>query len=432
MAADKKTTLEPTIRKRLVLGLVLTLGLFGSVVGWGAMASISSAVIASGHVVVDGSGKKVQHPTGGVVGAINVRNGDKVEAGQIVMTLDATQTRAALGVITSQHTQLLGRKARLQAERDQAAEVTFPKDFAAASSEAAEIAESETRLYKARVSAKDGQKAQLAERVGQLRREIEGLQSQLTAKGAEVKLMQEEFARVNDMYKKNLVPVTRVLTAERDVTRLKGEHGSLVSSIARAEGQISEIGVQIISLDQTMQSESMKELRDVEARLSELAERRNAAQDQLNRIELRAPHSGLVHDLQVHTIGGVIQPAETLMTIIPDDERLSIEVKIAPTDIDQVKVGDVATLRFSAFNQRTTPEFQGTITQIAADLTKEPQTNLAYYTARVGVNDAEALRELKLVPGMPVEAFVQTGERTAISYLFKPFDDQIQRAFREE
>lgn len=433
-AGTARPKLEAHLRHRVVFGLSLTALLAGSLYGWGAAASIASAVIAPGLIVVDGSGKKVQHPTGGIVGNILVKNGDKVEAGQVVVKLDATQTRAALGVITSQQVQLEGRKARLEAERDQAKSVTFPAGYVESSAEAGTIATSEQRLYAARQTAKDSQKAQLNERIGQLRKEIEGLQAQLTAKASEVALMQEEFGRVDDMYKKNLVPVTRVLSAERDVTRLQGERGSLVSAIARAEGQISEIGVQILSLDQNMQSESMKELRDVEARLAELAERRNAAQDQLDRIDIRAPRNGLVHELQIHTVGGVIQPAETLMTIVPDDEKLAIEVHIAPTDIDQVKIGDKAMLRFSAFNQQTTPEFKGEVIQIAADLTKEPQTGVAYFVGRLAVSDAnsETFRALKLLPGMPVETFIETGHRTAISYLMKPFQDQINRAFREE
>ena len=430
----KAPKLESQMRRRLLMGLVLTALLVGGLGGWGAVASISSAVIAPGLIVVDGHGKKVQHPTGGVIGEILVKGGSKVEAGEVVIRLDPTQTRAALGVVTSQQVQLEGRRARLAAERDQAKTVNFAKGYIESSAEAADIAQSEQRLYAARVSAKEGQKSQLAERIGQFRKEIEGLQSQLLAKETEVKLVTEEYERVNDMYKKQLTPITRVLTAERDVTRLQGEQGALVSNVARAKGQISETEVQIISLDQTMQSESMKELREVEARLAELAERRNAAQDQLDRIDIKAPRSGVVHELQVHTVGGVIQPAETLMTIIPSDDKLAVEVRIAPTDIDQVTIGQKATLRFSAFNQRTTPEFIGEIQQIAGDLTKEPQTGVSYYIARIAISEEhqDDVRALKLVPGMPVETFVETGSRTAISYLFKPFSDQISRAFREE
>ena len=426
--------LEPQIRRRLVTGLLLTTALVGGLGGWGACASISSAIVAPGIVVVEGSDKKVQHPTGGVIGAILVKSGDLVQAGDIVLKLDPTQARASLGIVTSEQTQLLARQARLHADRDQVSQITFPEGFLASCPEAPAIAESERRLFDARRASTAGQKAQLQERIGQLHKEIEGLNSQLSAKKSEVTLMADELERVRGMRAKNLVPVTRELSSEREFTRLKGEEGSLVSSIAKAEGQISEIGVQMLSLDQSMLTDAMKDLRDVETRLSELAERRNAAQDQLNRIDIKAPRSGIVHDLQVHTVGGVIGPAETLMTIVPNDEKLAIEIRLAPTDRDQVQIGQLAHLRFSAFNQRTTPEFTGEVTEIASELTREPQTGVSYYTAHLSVSEdrrAEAM-SLKLVPGMPVETFMQTGERTALSYFMKPFRDQMERAFKEE
>lgn len=425
---------EPQIRRRLAYGTALTVLLVGSIGGWGALASLSSAVIAPGIVVVDSSDKKVQHPTGGIVSELNVQNGDRVKAGDVLVRLDATQARANLGVITSQQMEYRGRKARLEAERDQANKIEFPKGFQDSSADAAAIAASERRLFEARMTSKEGQKKQLRERIGQFRKEIEGLTVQHVAKKTEVELMGEEQVRVQDMRKRELVNVTKQLTTDRDFTRLQGEEGMLVSNIAKADGQISEIEVQIISLDQTMVSESMKELREVEGHLSELAERRTAAQDQLDRIEIKAPKSGRVNELAVHTVGGVINPAETLMMIVPDDEKLAIEVRVAPTDIDQLSIGQPATLRFSAFNQRTTPEFKGVITQIAANMTREPQTGVSYYTARLAIapDQEEAARKLKLVPGMPVETFVQTGERKAITYLLKPFNDQIARAFKEE
>lgn len=439
MAAAPKTNpeviaVEPQIRRRLAYGTALTVLLVGSLGGWGALASLSSAVIAPGIVVVDSSDKKVQHPTGGIVSELNVQNGDRVKAGDVLVRLDATQARANLGVITSQQMEYRGRKARLEAERDQATKIEFPKGFQDSSADAAAIAASERRLFEARMTSKEGQKKQLRERIGQFRKEIEGLTVQHVAKKTEVELMGEEQVRVQDMRKRELVNVTKQLTTDRDFTRLQGEEGMLVSNIAKADGQISEIEVQIISLDQTMVSESMKELREVEGHLSELAERRTAAQDQLDRIEIKAPRSGRVNELAVHTVGGVINPAETLMMIVPDDEKLAIEVRVAPTDIDQLSIGQPATLRFSAFNQRSTPEFKGVITQIAANMTREPQTGVSYYTARLAIapDQEEAARKLKLVPGMPVETFVQTGERKAITYLLKPFNDQIARAFKEE
>ncbi len=433
-STSETTPVEPQIRRRLAYGMVLTVFLAGSIGGWGAMASLSSAVIAPGIVVVDSSDKKVQHPTGGIVSVLNVKNGDKVNAGDVLVRLDATQAKSNLGVITSQQTEFKARKARLEAERDQASKVAFSKGFEESSPDAATIAASERRLFEARMTAKEGQKKQLRERIGQFRKEIEGLTLQHIAKKTEVELMGEEQIRVQDMRKRELVNVTKQLTTDREFTRLQGEEGSLVSNIAKAQGQISEIEVQIISQDQNMVSESMKELREVEGHLSELAERQTAAKDQLDRIEIKAPRSGRVNELAVHTVGGVINPAETLMMIVPDDEKLAIEVHVAPTDVDQLAVGMPATLRFSAFNQRTTPEFKGEVTQIAPNMTKEPQTGVSYFTARLAIapEQEEAARKLKLVPGMPVETFVQTGERKAISYLLKPFNDQIARAFKEE
>jgi HlyD family secretion protein len=426
--------LEAPIRRRLIAGLLITTALVGGLGGWSAWASISSAVVAPGIVVVEGSDKKVQHPTGGVIGEILVKNGAVVNGGDVVLRLDPTQARASLGIITAEQAQLEARQVRLRAERDQLTTLSFPDSYLNRSPEVRAMAESEQRLFEARRAAITGQKTQLRERISQLRKEIEGLSSQLVAKDTEVALMSEEFDRVEGMRAKNLVPVTRALSSNRDLTRLKGEHGMLQANIARAEGQISEIGVQMLSLDQNMLTDSMKDLRDVETRLSELAERRNAAQDQLNRVDIRAPRSGIVHDLQVHTVGGVVGPAETLMTIVPSDEKLAIEVRLAPTDRDQVHVGQPAQLRFSAFNQRTTPEFPGTVTSIAAELTREPQTGVSYYTAHIAVAEErrqEALN-LKLVPGMPVETFMETGQRTALSYFVKPFTDQMARAFREE
>ena len=292
----------------------------------------------------------------------------------------------------------------------------------------------ESKLFDKRRTALEGQKAQLKERVGQLTREIEGLSSQATAKDEEIRLMREELSRVEGMRKKELVTVQRLLSTQRDLTRLEGERGVLVAQIAKARGSISETELQIFGLDQSTQSEANRELREIEARIAELSERRTAAQDQLKRIELRAPQTGIIHELAVHTVGGVISPGETVMSIVPREDDFVVEVKIAPIDIDQVAIGLPATLRFSAFNQTTTPELRGRVTQRAEELTKEPQTGNAYYTARIKIEDQEREKasRMSLVSGMPVEGFIETSQRTALSFLMKPVTDQINRAFREE
>jgi HlyD family secretion protein len=422
--------LEPALARRLVLGLALIGLLVLSCGVWAATTPIAGAVIASGIVVVESNIKKVQHPSGGIVAEIAVKNGDRVTAGDVVLRLDETQARANLGIIASQMVQLMGRKARLEAERDQAGAIRFPARFLDGGEEAAAIAEGEKRLFEFRRTSKRGQVAQLTERIGQFREEIKGLTAQRDAKSSEVELMVEELERLEYLRKKELMATNRILAAQRDLTRLKGEWGALTAQTARAHGQISETELQVLALDQTMQTEASKELREMEARMAELAERRIAAEDQLRRIVLRAPQTGIVHDLAVHTVGGVIGAGETVMTIVPSQEELGIEVRIATSDIDQVHVGQEASLRFPAFNQRITPEIKGWVTRVGADLSKEAQTNAVFYTARIRADEQERAK-LKLIPGMPVDAFLATGERTAISYLVKPVTDQFARAFRE-
>lgn len=426
--------MEPALARRLSLGLGMVVLLCATVAGWAANSTLTSAVIAPGLIVIDSSVKKVQHQSGGIVGAILVKTGDQVKAGDVVLRLDDTQARANLGIITSQIVQLTGRKARLIAERDDADAISFPARFAQSDPDATSVLEGETKLFDKRRTALEGQKSQLRERVGQLTREIEGLSSQATAKDEEIRLMREELSRVMGMRKKELVTVQRLLSTQRDLTRLEGERGVLVAQIAKARGSISETELQIFGLDQTTQSEANKELREIEARIAELSERRTAAEDMLKRVELRAPQSGVIHELAVHTVGGVIAPGETIMSIVPREDDFAIEVKIAPIDIDQVAVGHPVTLRFSAFNQTTTPELRGRVTQRAEELTKEPQTGNAYYTARIKIEDAERTKAAKmhLVSGMPVEGFIETSQRTALSFLMKPVTDQINRAFREE
>jgi HlyD family secretion protein len=430
LLATKRNGLEPALARRLLLGLTLVVLMVVSVGGWAATTPIGGAVIASGFVVVESNIKKVQHPTGGIVAQIAVKNGNLVNAGDIVISLDDTQARANLGIVVSQLVQLRGRRARLEAERDQADQVRFPVGFVESGEDAASIMEGEKRLFEVRQSVKNGQIAQFNERIGQLTQEIKGITAQRDAKAVEVELMRDELERLELMRKKDLVPTTRTLQAQRDLTRLRGEWGAHVAQIARSHGQISETELQIIGVTQNMQTDASKELREIEARIAELLERKVAAEDQLKRIYLRAPQTGFVHDLTVHTVGGVIGPGESAMSIVPTHDTLSVDVRIGTADIDQVAVGQQAVLRFPALNQRTTPEIRGTVTRVGADLTKDPQGNAVYFTVRISVSDSDR-EAFKIVPGMPVEAFISTHERTALSYLMKPLSDQVTRAFRE-
>ena len=425
-----------SMRRHVVAAAVVVLVLVVGVGGWGATAVISGAVVASGSLVVDSNVKKVQHPTGGIVGELRVRDGDRVHAGDIVMRLDETVTRANLAIITKGLDELMARKARLESERDGWDTIIFPGQLVAGASDPDRAAamDSERKLFNLRKTARSGQKAQLRERVAQLGEEITGLAAQQNSKAKEIALLERELAGVRDLWKQNLVQLSRLTALEREAARLDGERGQLIAAAAQAKGKIAETALQILQIDQDIASEVAKELREVDGKIGEFVERKVTAEDQLKRIDVRAPQDGTVFQLAVHTVGGVITAGDPIMLIVPEADNLSVEVKVNPQDIDQLQINQKAILRFSAFNARTTPEIEGTVTRISADTSTDQRTGVSYYTIRIAMpaQQIERLGDVKLLPGMPVEAFVQTGERTMLSYLMKPLHDQIMRAFREK
>jgi HlyD family secretion protein len=436
MNERKTNSAQRSIRRHLAIGATAVALLAGGGGGWATITELSGAVIAPGLLVVDSNVKKVQHPTGGVVAELHVRDGDHVKSGQVVLRLDETQTRANLAIVTKSLDELAARQARDEAERDGDDKVVFPADLLARMKDpdVAHAVTGEQKLFEIRRSAREGQKAQLNQRIAQLQEQIQGVNDQIVAKKRELELIQQELKGVHELWQKNLVPITRVTSLERDAARLEGERGSLVSTVAQAKGKITETELQIIQIDQDMRTEIGKELADIRGKTSESMEKKVAAEDQLKRVDIRAPQDGVVHELSVHTVGGVIGEGETIMLVVPKDETLMVEVKIAPQDIDQVHLGQKAVLRFSAFNQRTTPELDGEVIRVSADVSQDQKTGSSYYTARVSVAEEQIARleGLKLVPGMPVETFIQTNPRTVVTYLVKPLHDQITRAFREK
>jgi HlyD family secretion protein len=429
------TDTKAAIQRHLWAGITLLIVLCGGVGGWAATTEISGAVIAPGVLVVDTNVKKVQHPTGGVVGEIRARDGDRVAIGDIVVRLDETVTRANLAIVLRGLDELVARKARLEAERDGLEGIAFPSEFMERLSEpqVAAIIAGERKLFDLRQSARVGQKSQLRERIAQLREEIGGIAAQIKAKAQEIILIQRELTGARDLWEKNLMPITKLTQLEREATRLEGERAQLTATSAQSKGKISELELQIIQVDRDLASEVGKELREVDAKIGEFVERKVAAEDQLKRIDIRAPQDGIVHQSVVHTIGGVINAGEQLMLIVPSTDNLIVEAKFAPQDIDQVKIGQRAVVRFTSFNQRTTPELNGVVTRVSADTTVDQRTSAPYYTLRISLSREEIARlgEVTLVPGMPVESFIQTGDRKVISYLMKPLSDQVMRAFRE-
>ena len=427
------------IRQLNLIGLAVTVFLIGGVGGWAATTHLAGAVIAPGTVVVKSSVKKVQHPTGGVVGEILVKEGSEVEEGQIVLRLDDTVTKATLGVVRSQLDELMAREGRLLAERDEAKTIEFPAQLMNRRNDAsvAVAIAGEQGLFESRRTARTGQRSQLRERIAQTNEEIRGLAAQQAAKETELELIGKELVGVTDLYQKNLVSISRFTQLQRDQTRLHGERGKLISEIARARGKISETELQIIQLEQDFRTEVLKDQRDAQGKIAELKERVTAAEDQLKRVDLRAPRSGIVHQLAVHTVGGVISNAETIMLIVPHADELVVEAKIAPSDVDQVAPGTKAVVRIMAGNQRTTPEIAGVLTRVSADLSRDQQAGnqpaIPYYTVRISLPAEEVarLKDIRLVPGMPAEVFIQTHDRTPLQYLFKPLEEQLARTFRE-
>ena len=329
---DKTSPAQRSIRRHLLGGLALVALLAGGGGGLTATTELSGAVIAPGVMVVDTNVKKVQHPTGGVVGELRVRDGDQVKAGDVVVRLDETVTQANLAIVVNGLTELWARQGRLEAERDGAKTITFLPEIARkADREVARVMAGEQALFDTRRRAREGQKAQLKERIGQLKEQINGLDDQIRAKKREIELIHQELEGVRDLWRKNLVQIQRVTALERDAARLEGERGSLVSSIAQTKGKITETELQTLQIDQDLRTEVGKELAEIRGKIAELVERKVAAEDQLKRIDIRAPQDGMVHQSSVHTVGGVITAGEAIMLIVPQTDALTVEFEADAT-----------------------------------------------------------------------------------------------------
>jgi HlyD family secretion protein len=425
-----------SIRLHLIIGLTVVVILAGGLGGWASTAEISGALIAPGSIVVESNVKKVQHPTGGVVGEVLARDGDIVKAGDVVVRLDDTVTKASLAIVTKNLDGLLARAARLQAEQQGLTKISFPATQLdrADDPDVKNVIASETKLFEVRTTGRVGQKAQLRERITQLNEEIAGLTAQEKAKDQEIALVEKELVGVNSLYDQHLVQISRLTTLQRDAARLNGERAQFIASRAQAKGKITETELQIIQVDKDLVSDVSKDLRETNDKIGEFVERKVTAEDQLRRTDIRAPQNGMVLQSTVHTVGGVITAGDAIMMIVPQADALSVEAKVNPQDIDKLQIGQKTLLRLSAFNQRTTPELNGVVTRVSPDVTTDQRTGQSYYTIRVSMPPEEVARlgDVKLIPGMPVEAFVQTGDRTLMSYLVKPLRDQLMRAFREK
>jgi HlyD family secretion protein len=404
--------------------------------GWLTLVPLAGAVVVPGNLVVQSDVKAIQHPTGGIIAEIKVDNGKHVAAGDLLVRLDATQVKAGMQAIGKQLNEQRARIARLVAERDGLEQPEYPSELTSHTDDinVASVIASENSLFKARLNARQSQKDLLQGRVSQFNDEIHGMESQSDSKSKQIDLINGELAGVQDLYDKHLVPLTRLTTLQREAARIDGERGQLVSSIAETKSKIGEAQLQIVKTDQDFRSEVVKDLGDAQAKEGELVEKFVAARDQLDRIEVRAPNSGTIHQLAVHTIGGVIKAGETIMEVVPDSDELQVEAHVQPKDIDHVHMGQAAFVRFSAFNQRTTPQISGQVSFVSPDTTADPKSNSTFYTVRIVLSEDERHRlgSSQLIPGMQAEVFVQTGKRTMLNYLMKPITEQLRRAFVEE
>ncbi|NLS19326.1 HlyD family type I secretion periplasmic adaptor subunit [Rhizobium sp. P40RR-XXII] len=427
---------DRTIHRLSLLVVAAIVLLFGVMGGLAAATRISGAVIASGALVVDSYVKPVKHLKGGIARAILVKNGDHVAAGQVLVRLDDTQTKANLAIIRKRLNELSARTARLTAERDGRQDIAFPADLLSGADDAgvAAIMAGERRLFFDRHASREGQKSQLHERIQQLKQEIEGLVAQEEGKRREIALIAKELGSLEGLLDQGIISATKVYSLQRESASLNGDLGNLVSSIAQTRGKIAETELQILQIDADHSSEVSDQLRQAESDGGQFSERLIAAEDDLKRIDLKAPQAGIVDQLSIHAEGAVVSPAEAILQIVPDKDALVAELKLAPQDIDQISVGQAVSLRFPAFNQRITPELNGHVDTISADLVTDQRSGQSHYVVRAEVakQEWERLGQLTPLPGMPVEAYLQTGERSVLAYLTKPMTDQIRRAFREE
>jgi HlyD family type I secretion membrane fusion protein len=409
--------------------------LFFGIGGWAATARLSSAAIAAGQVVVSSTRQTVQHLEGGIISEIAVRDGDYVESGQVLVRLEGTRAGASYDLLLGQFLAALGEKSRLEAERDALAEITWDKQLLADPDnvKAREIIRGQTNVFQTRRDYMFGQQRLVAERKLQIQKEIEGLRAQANADDEQLALLNEERAGVKSLLDKGLEKRPRLLALDRTRASIQGERGDLEARIARAQQSISELNAQLNDLKNRMMTEVVTQLRDSEKMIADLDQRLRAAKDISDRLEIRAPRSGYVVNMAFHTVGGVIDSGRPILDIVPDNDTLLVEARFSIKDIDVLKVGLPAQITLDAYSARTVPPMAGSLVMVSADRLTDPATGEIYYLGRVEVSPEgnDLLDDVKLVPGMQAQVMVYTGERTALDYLFDPFERSINRAFRE-
>ncbi len=423
--------------RELVIAGTALIGIFLIGFGtWSAFAPLESAAMASGTVVAESSRKTIQHLEGGIIGAILVHDGDAVRTGQTLIRLDDTKARTTLAALTGQLWDAKAREARLLAERDDAKEIHFPDDLLARAEdpEVAQAIAGQQKIFETRRTLQESKIATIHERIAQVTEEISGHQAEEQALHKRVSLIQEEIAGVRELVGKGLERKPHLLQLERDLAEMDGKRGDTLAQIARARQTIAESEINILSLKNDTQKEVADELRETQKKRIELEEQAQAAAFVLSRTEVKAPEAGIVTDLRVHTPGGVINPGEALMDLVPQQDRLIIEAEVRPEDIDRVRQGLPAQVRLLPYKQRRTPPLDATVMYVSADRLVDKKSNQPYFAAKIGIDESELARleEVKLIPGMPSEVMIKTGETTVALYALSPIFDSFHHAFREK
>lgn len=424
-------------RKPMLIGLIGLLVLVGGFGSWAVFTNISGAIIAGGRIEVDQNRQVVQHPDGGVVAEILVDEGIEVAAGDVMIRLDDTQLKSQLAINESQLFELMSRRGRLEAERDGSETITFDPlllEAAETNTDVPDLIAGQKRLMAARAESTVNEIDQLEKRRGQIANQIDGIDAQQEALKTQLDLISQELTDQQRLLDQGLAQAARVLSLQREEARLSGTMGDLEAQKAQAGGRITEIDIEILKLGSGRREEAITRLRDLQYRELELREQRLALIEQLDRLDITAPVSGLVYDLQVFALRSVIRPADPVLYIVPQDRPLIINARVEPIHIDKLSIGQEVNLRFSALDQRTTPELKGQVVQISADAFQDERQQASFYRAEIALSEGEQERlpeDAVLIPGMPVEAFIRTDDRTPLAYLTKPLTDYFNRAFRE-
>ncbi|WP_027256103.1 HlyD family type I secretion periplasmic adaptor subunit [Leisingera aquimarina] len=424
-------------RRPLIIGLLALLVLVGGFGSWSVLSSISGAVVATGRIEVDRNRQIVQHLDGGIVAEILVDEGDTVAEGATLIRLDANELTSQLVITEGQLFELMARRGRLEAERDTAAAITFEPELLQAAEvqpDVSDLVQGQRRLFQARKDTTAREIEQLEKRRTQIQEQIRGVEAQQTSMNVQLELIGEELESQQSLLDRGLAQAATVLNLRRTQADLQGRLGELVASEAQSEGRITEIDIEILKLATSQREEAISRLRDLRYQELELAENRRSLQGRLARLDITAPVSGIVYGLQVQTPRSVIRPADPVLYLVPQDRPLVIAAQVAPTDIDQLYTGQEVTLRFSALDQRSTPELFGHVTQVSADSFEDQGSGISYYRAEIELNPGERGRlpaGTVLIPGMPVESYIRTADRSPLAYLVKPLADYFNKAFRE-